>query len=492
MRYQSDPVGFVRDCLRFEGAERPAPYQLAALQSLAEGDRVAVRGPRGLGKSALAAWAVWWHSLVWDGRTDWKIITTASVWAQLTNFAWPEIHKWAERIRWGEIVPRAKPDANALMLHSLRLETGEATALASNVSERMEGAHASKLLYIFDEAKIIPAEVWDSVEGAFATGGGKWLALSTPGAPAGRFYQIISGQAPGWVRHRVTLEEAIEAGRVSPEWAEARRSEWGEQDARYQQQVLGEPADDSGGGLIPLGWIEAAQQRWDTYQTAGWRDSRGREIPVSCIAFDVGGGTAQGDASAIAIVRGGTLVERIIKIKVAPDPGVATMHLAGEVKGLLDQYRPRWCFGDSIGIGAGVVARLREQGYNVLPFVANAATTMTDASGFTGHANWRAAGWYGLRELLMPHMGAGVDVALPPDDELTGDLTSVGDAGVNSRNQHMVEKKDAIRARIGRSTDSGDCVMMGLSGPALYTLQAQDAGGQREVVFDPILVNDWR
>ncbi len=477
-------MAFVRDCLTFDEGDAPAPYQLAVLDALAHNDRVALRGPRGLGKSSAAAWAVLWWALVWDGRTDWKAITTASVWNQLTAFTWPEIHKWLGRVRW-DVVGRAPPsETDEAMLQSLRLNTGQAQAIASNDAQRMEGAHATKLLYVFDEAKIIPSAVWDSVEGAFASGGGKWLALSTPGDLAGRFYQIISGQVPGWTHMRVTAEEAIAAGRMSTNWVEARRAAWGEDSALYKQQVLGEPADDAGGGLVPLSWCEQAQVRWEALNAAEWCDGRGREIPVSCIAFDVGGGTAQGDASAIAIVRGGVLVERVQKIRVAPDPSVATMHLAGIVKGLCDQHKPRFIFGDSIGIGAGVVARLREQGYNALPFIASAATTMTDASGYAGFACWRDAMWWAVREILAPPQGGAMGAALPMDDDLVGDLTSVGDAGVNSRNQHKAESKDAIRKRIGRSTDAGDAVAMALAGPALFTLWQQDHGGGGHVVVD--------
>jgi len=47
---------------------------------------------------------------------------------------------------------------------------------------------------------------------------------------------------------------------------------------------------------------------------------------------------------------------------------------------------------------------------------------------------------------------------LPPDDTLTGDLTAAH-WRVQSGSRILVESKDDIRARIGRSTDAGDAVV---------------------------------
>ena len=485
-RYEGDPAGFVQSYLRFDAGERPADYQLEALRALVEHDRVALRGPRGLGKSAAAAWAILWWALVWDGRMDWKVITTASVWRQLTAFLWPEIHKWARCLH--DVPGRTGFSDNELMLTSLRLVTGEAQAIASDNAELMEGAHASRLLYIFDESKIIPQDIWDSVEGAFASGGGKWLALSTPGVPSGRFYEIMSGQVPGWHRIRVTVDEAIAAGRVDAEWVKARGRDWSESDPRYQQYVLGEFASDEIGGLIPLSWVEAAHNRWREWDDRGRTRPDGTPSVLTAIGWDVGGGAETGDASVIALVYDNLIVGDIIKIARAVDPSQNTMELAGRIQLYSAAQRPRWLVGDVIGIGAGVIHRLREMGCDAQPFAAGAATPVTDASGMLGYQNWRAAGWWTMRELLDP--ANKIPLALPPDDTLTGDLTAPQDAGLNSRGQRGVESKDNIRRRLGRSTDCADAVMHVLVGPILITADRQQNAGR--LVYEPILAGDFR
>ena len=221
--YRGDPVAFLHDLVSWRPGESPAPYQDEILAELVQRRRVAVRGPHGLGKSMIAAIAVLWFAL---SRDDWKAPTTASAFRQLSKYLWPEIHKWARRLRWDRIGREPFDHHRELQVLGLKLPGGEAFAVASDDAAMIEGAHARRLLYVFDEAKTIPADTWDAAEGAFATAGEATgdealaLAISTPGAPSGRFYDIHSrrpGYEDWWVRH-VKLEEAIRAGRVSEEW----------------------------------------------------------------------------------------------------------------------------------------------------------------------------------------------------------------------------------------------------------------------------------
>jgi hypothetical protein len=415
-----------------------AGYQDEILAALVARRRVAVRGPHGLGKTALAAWAVLWGLGTFGD--DAKIVTTASAWRQLTKFLWPEIRKWGAR--WSE---------SGMIMQQINAYRGqaEAFAVASNHPALIEGAHAARLLYVFDEARAIPDATWDAVEGAFATGECYALAISTPGEPAGRFYDIHSrkaGYEEWWTRH-VTLAEAVEAGRVSNEWAEARKRQWGEGSAVYQNRVLGEFASSAEDGVIPLAWVELANARWHEWQER--RQSGGADEFVS-VGVDVGRG---GDQSVLALrFRAG-----IAELRRSGKADV--MDTTGRVKGVLDAHPGGQAVVDVIGIGAGVVDRLREQGCPVVAFNAAAATQMRDHSGELGFANLRAAAWWSLREMLDPSNGEGM--ALPPDDTLTGDLTAPH-WRVLSGGKIQIESKDDIHGRLGRSTDDGDAVVMAM------------------------------
>lgn len=441
MAYADDPEKFVLDCFRWAEGEGPSAYQRELLRAITSHRRISVRGPHGLGKTAFAAWVILWFALTHDGR-DWKIATTASAWQQLTLFLWPEIHLWAGRLLPEKIGRAALHEGTELLDLSLKLRTGQAFAMASDKPSRMEGAHADYILIVFDEAKTIPTATFDALEGAMSTGDAYAIAISTPGEPQGRFYDIHS-RKPGfenWMVRHVTCAEALAASRMKETYPAECAALWGTESAAYQNRVLGEFAAAEADGIIPLAWIEAANERWRALEKSG-------EWPAfTCVGVDVGRG---GDATVLALRHG----DAIRKLRCY---GVAdTMVVTGYVVPVLRGYGG-YAVVDVIGIGAGVVDRAREQDLDAVAFNAGAATEWKDRSGEMMFANKRAAAWWNLREMLDP--ANGLAVALPPDDVLTGDLTAPH-WRPSSGGRVLVESKEDIRKRIGRSTDSGDAVV---------------------------------
>jgi hypothetical protein len=444
--YWNDPDGFVRDAFTWGPGEGPAPYQSEIMRSLVEHHRVSARGPHGLGKTTENAWLILWFALTREGH-DWKVITTASAWRQLTVYLWPEVHKWARRLRPDVIGrPLLRPDVELLDL-AIKLKTGQATAVASNDPEKIEGAHADHILYVFDEAKIIPAATFDAAEGALSTGDAYAVAMSTPGEPSGRFYEIhrrATGYGDWWTRH-VTKEEAIAAGRMDAEWCEKRRDQWGDVSAVYKNRVLGDFASSDENAVIPLAWVEAANERW-----LAWRELGGDDAP-DCVGVDVAAG---GQDESVLAPRRGWVITTLHSFAYAD-----TMATTGEVATVI-RKGARTAIVDVIGVGAGVADRLREQGHDVVAFNAGAATDATDSSGELTFVNKRSAAWWAMREYLDPTNDS--RVALPPDEEtggrLTQDLTEPH-WGYDSRGKILIESKKEIRKRIGRSTDYGDAVI---------------------------------
>lgn len=442
-KYWDDPAGWVRDCIDWrENEQGIAPYQEEIMNALPEKRRVSARAPHGAGKSSLAAWTILWFADTRDGK-DWKVATTASAWRQLTKYLWPEIHKWARRIRW-DVVGRAPyQQGKDLLEQSLKGKTGEAFAVASDNSDLIEGAHADHLLYMFDESKAIPVDTWDSAEGAFATGECYFLSISTPGELNGRFYDIQSrkpGYLDWWVRH-VTLEECLDSGRISKEWAAARRKQWGETSAVYQNRVAGNFAASDEDGIIPLTYIERAIARWhERNDTKEWG-------PLTRVSVDVGRG---GDPTVLARLHG-------MAIKAFEESNERTvMPVAGRVKAILDANPAADAVVDVIGVGAGVVDRLREFKNilgRVIAFVAGGKTVFKDRLNERGFVNNRAWAWWTVRELLEDDL-----IDLPPNDEMIGELTAPKYKEM-SGGRIQVEDKEEIKKRIGRSTNYADTVI---------------------------------
>lgn len=445
-RWRYSPVAWGRDCLNADLVS----YQEEVLDELPVRKRVALRGPHGLGKSFLGSVVVNWFATTRDmAGTDWKIITTASAWRHLETYLWPEIHKWADRINFVALGREPFNPRSELLDLRMKLQHGAATAVASNQPERIEGAHADSLLYILDEAKMIPKGTWDAVEGAFSGAGTDTaaeafaLAMSTPGPPAGRFYDICR-RAPGyedwWARH-ITLEEAIAAGRISREWAQQRARQWGPESAIYANRVLGEFHASDEDSVIPLAWIEAAIERWHEWDRAGRPDVGGPHWT----GVDVGRG---GDETVLACRDGWAIVLQGHRFH------RNTMATVAAVQG-----RPGRASVDVIGLGAGVYDRLRESHAQPFAYTGSGKTPRRDRSGKYGFTNVRSAAYWHVRELLDPEYDP--VLALPPDDLMISDLTTPTwtiTSGVPPK--IAVETKEKVVARLGRSPDRGDAVVM--------------------------------
>ncbi|WP_406385417.1 hypothetical protein [Streptomyces sp. NBC_01618] len=128
---------------------------------------------------------------------------------------------------------------------------------------------------------------------------------------------------------------------------------------------------------------------------------------------------------------------------------------------------------DSMGVGGGVVDRLRELGEPVLAYTGAAKSEMRTRDGEWGFNNTRSAAYWRTRELLDPAFNP--ELMLPPDDLLLADLTAPTwkvTTGVPPKIQ--IEPKDDLIARLGRSPDRGDAVVMGLYAEWLASTTVQN------------------
>lgn len=452
--YWSDPVAFVHDCFTWDDS-KPAEYQEEIWAAVPTYGKVAVRSLHGVGKTTTNALAMLWFAITRDAaHVDWKLPSTAGAWRQLDQYLWPEIRKWVRKIDWATL-GRQPFNQHEMLKLNLNLTYGSSFAVASDVPALIEGVHADSVLYIFDESKSIRAETFDAAEGAFSgTGEAFAIASSTPGEPAGRFYDICT-KKPGledWHSIHIDLERAVAAGRVDRPWADRRAMQWGINSALYANRVLGEFHADDESGVIPLSWVEQAVARWEaTSKNLALDPDPNGERNIEVLGVDVARGGD--DKTALAL----RWDNRIHELRYSHHED--TMETAGKAGGVLSANPGCRCVVDTDGLGAGVTDRLREQGFEVESFHAGSNQGIKyqkDSSGELGFVNIRSAAWWNLRQLLDPTSRA--DLELPPDEDLIGDLTSP-QWKVNSKSQIVVEPKIEIKKRIHRSTDGGDSVV---------------------------------
>jgi hypothetical protein len=193
--------------------------------------------------------------------------------------------------------------------------------------------------------------------------------------------------------------------------------------------------------VIPGDWVRQAQKRWR---------ERGRpDVRCSCLGVDVARG---GTAKTVLAKRYANWVAPLKKYpgKSTPDgPSVAALVMAETEDGALVQI-------DALGVGTSPYDILRENGVKVKAVIASEKSTQTDRTKKLKFRNLRAEMWWKFREALDPTNGD--DIALPDDPEMLADLCapkwSLSTSGI------LIESKDDIFERIGRSTDCGDAVVM--------------------------------
>jgi len=456
-QYRNDRVAFWHDCFHWPAGQAPKEHQEEALTKFDKYPRVCLRSPRNGGKSAIDSIEILHGYLCYD---EIKIPTTASKWLQLEKFLWPEVHKWASRIDWDVVNFREPFRRDEMLVHEIKSVDTQRYAFASAPYDptSIEGAHAKVIRYLYDEGKSIPAPTWDAPEGAFAGNIAvcelaEWRATSTPGIPAGRFYDIQS-RKPGyedWYVMHWTLAQLLESGMVSEAWVRDRRNQWGEKSPMYRNQVLGEFASAEKGAMIPLEWIEAANERWREWDRAG------QPIPdntVRKIGYDPAGEGNDMNCKATRYTGLG-----VTEIEYHRD--LTEMESCGILKTDYDengQHETELYVEVGGGYGSGVVSRLREQGVPVTPVKPGASSTTRDISGELQFLNIRAQLTYAVVEWLNPE--SGYLPILPPDDRLTADLTSLRYMAPTSAGKIRVEAKEVLAKadRLGRSPDGVDAL----------------------------------
>lgn len=259
-----------------------------------------------------------------------------------------------------------------------------------------------------------------------------------------------------WVEERIVRWCGVSAAKA----AELAPDELGELIRRraaasplFQAKVRGIFPTSVATGVIPLGWVQQAVNRWKDWSDGGGDLSRVPNPAHLTVGVDVAYGGQ--DETCLAPRYGDCIPElhRYRHADTVETAEYAAAHLSEALSAAVV---------DVIGIGAGVydtLRRWRREGIiraRVLPFNAAANTAMTDKIGEFRFRNDRAAAWWRFREKLDPSRGS--RVMLPDDERLIEELVAV-------KYKHLaggiiqIESKDDIRTRLGRSTDSADAVI---------------------------------
>jgi len=339
--------------------------------------------------------------------------------------------------------------------------------------EPWSGFHSPNLMVVVTEASGMPDEVFTAIEGILQANS-KLVLCFNPNRSSGEAYKSIT--APGYKAIRlncldapnVKAKKTIIPGQVDYQWiknlifekkwatpinkADFRREE---NDFEFEGQcyrpndlfrvkVLGEIPKESDDVLIPLSWLNAAVERWNDRQNeiADLEETDEKRT----FGVDIAG---EGRDFTVIIPRVRNIVPKIDRYSKQDH-----MITAGRIKGLLELYPGSVAMIDTIGEGAGVFSRCKEQSLKVrsAKFSKN-AKGLKDYSRQRTFANMRAYCYWAIRDALNPEYDE--NLALPPDDELIEELHEIK-WELRSNGDIIIEPKDDIKKRLGRSPDKGD------------------------------------
>ena len=410
---QVSALEFVENAL----GEKPYEKQREILRLMdSDARRISVVGCNGSGKDWTTARIVLW----WVHRfSPAKAIVTGPTLRQVEDIVWNEV-----RFAHGKAADRFP----GKMMKSRYVIDEETFALGftSNSPYKILGFHSPKLLAVITEAHALPDDYYHAVRRLNPS---KMLLTGNPFTNGGVFYDSHHRNRHLWETVQIGAKdtpniiqrEVVRPGLITLEDVEDHKQEWGEDSALYIGSVLGQFPENLDDVLVPLSAATAAVERELVPEG---------EVVVAC---DV---AHKGHDHTVVMRRQGGVARIARRVR-----GYDTMEVSGVLKSYCDEHRVDVLVIDSVGVGAGVVDRLREVGL---------ATARIEA--FNGGAkakredrfdNRNAEVWWAMRERYLDG-----EMDTENDDNLISQVSS---------REYTIDSKGRVRLQSKREmTDSPD------------------------------------
>jgi len=390
--------------------------------------RIAIGSGHGVGKGALSAWLIKWFM---DTHPHPQIPVTANTKVQLETKTWRELAKWH-----GLAVTKHWCEWTATKYYNKLKPEYPATWFASAIpwsrerSEAFAGTHEKHVMFIFDEASAIDDVIWEVTEGGMTEVDGTaiHIVLGNRTKNTGRFSRCF--KSTRWNTYEVDSREAKKTNKDEiEEWIK----EYGIESDFVRVRVLGKEPRAGMTQLIGEDLVDAAM--------GNVLDKQVYVHAPKVLGVDVA--RFGDDKSVIARKQGLNGNYPLMRYV-----GVDTMRLASIVAKEIDSWEPDAVFVDVVGIGAGVVDRLRQLGYDIVEV--NAGVIATEKHKYHDK---RAEMWSGIKKFL--EQGG----SLPDDSELKKELIAP-EFQYDSKERIQLERKKDMKARGLPSPDAGDAVSM--------------------------------
>jgi hypothetical protein len=412
--------------------------QREIMESVRDNRKTAVRSCHSAGKSHIAAaTACWWIDSHDPGEAF--VVTTAPTFPQVRAILWRymnRMHKSAKLVG---------------TMHQTEWSLGgELVAFGRKPSDYSEsafqGIHAPKVLVILDEACGVPETLWVGAEVITTTPGCRILAIGNPDVPGTPFeracenwhsIKIDAYSTPNFTGEDVPPKVADQL--ISPEWVDEKRLDWGEDNPLFQAKILAEFPRDAKDAVVRGSDVARCQIPRDLVYGPG------ELLPVE-LGVDVGGG---GDDTVIRERRGPVAGREWVLSTDRPEL------IAPAVIRAIEKTGATACKIDSIGVGAGLLGELRNRAdAKGCRMVGVKASNKPSRSEF---ANTRAEYWWMARTLSET---GGWDLSQMENADNTVAQLCNPRYSLNLAGKILIEKKEDIKERLGRSPDNAEALIL--------------------------------
>ena len=415
-----DPVFFVEKVLGNPLWEK----QKQILEAVRDHREVAIRSCHASGKSYVSGRIVHWYL---NAYKDSVVITTAPTFRQVKEVLWREIK--------GSVSGKKIYPERAVLDTKINIsDQWFALGLSTDKPDQFQGFHSPHLMVLIDEASGILPEIEEAIDGLTPE---KIVRIGQPLQTVGKFADsfrqpnVHKMQISAFDTPNVKSGTRVIPGLITAQDVDSFKVKYGEDSNVYRVRVLGEfPTQDSD-SLISVDDVAKAIER-DVVVQPQFEKKMGVDV------------ARYGNDRTVIIIR---QMEKILRKEVFY--GIDTMQITGHVLRIAKEelVKAENIYVDTIGIGAGVYDRLREQGWQV-----SSVNVSESAKDKENYINLRA-------ELYAAKLKEWIKTADVPKDDDFYELANIK-YKFNSQGKMQIESKDDMKKRGLDSPDVADALML--------------------------------
>jgi hypothetical protein len=429
----------------WDGTQEPID---ALYKALTGNFSCAVSSATGIGKTFAGAVLLLWFLDCWEGA---QVVTMAPKKDQLTLHMWKEIGRMWPLFQ--KLHPQATLDTLRIRMRPGRDDWGAVgfpcgVGADEDVANKARGFHAEHLLFVIEETTGVDPAILAAVKFTCTAPHNLRVFFGNPDSEFDPLAMV--SREPGVVAVRASAldhpnvvgdDPALIPGATSRQKIQDLREEYGEDNPLYKSRVRGIAPAQGATALVRFEWLEQSAARW----AEGKADRRKGN---AALGVDVAN-SPNGDKAALAFGRGQTLLE--LKAMPCPDANEFGRHHVWPMieSGLVGKNRVGV---DNVGVGVGTVNELRRLGALVVGLNGGEHFWEEFTRDNEQFNNLRSQLWWQLRHDLQRG-----NVDLPNDRQLWDDILVVTWKTMNGK--IVVESKEDLKKRLGRSPDKGDAVV---------------------------------